>query len=81
MGKPIWCEGSAGLSYDYLFGDSVDGICKEDSLSKFIISCGYRQRYMESIFRNVTAQVSNILTDLEKIYAKKKWNYMIFISL
>lgn len=61
---------------DYLttifFGDSVDGICKEDSLSKFIISCGYRQRYMESIFRNVTAQVSNILTDLEKNICKEK---------
>lgn len=57
---------------DYLttifFGNSIDGVRKEDSLSKFILSCGYRKRYIESIFRNVTSQVSNILTDLEKKY-------------
>lgn len=61
---------------DYLttifFGNSIDGIRKEDSLSKFILSCGYRKRYIESIFRNVTSQVSNILTDLEKNICKEK---------
>lgn len=61
---------------DYLttifFGSSIDGIHEEDSLSKFILSCGYRKRYIESIFRNVTSQVSNILTDLEKNICKEK---------
>ena len=61
---------------DYLtmifFGDSLDSVRKSDSLSKFILSCGYRKRYMESIFRNVTSQVSNILTDLEKNICKEK---------
>ena len=61
---------------DYLttifFGNSIDGVRKEDSLSKFILSCGYRKRYIESIFRNVTSQVSNILTDLEKNICKEK---------
>ena len=54
------------------YGKAVDGIYKEESLSKFILSCGYRKRYIESIFRNVTSQVPNILTDLGKSICKEK---------
>ena len=61
---------------DYLtsifYGKAIDGIYKEDSLSKFILSCGYRKRYIESIFRNVMSQVPNILTDLGKNICKEK---------
>lgn len=76
-GQLLW-ENRYGVKevQDYLtmifFGDSLDSVRKSDSLSKFILSCGYRKRYMESIFRNVTSQVSNILTDLEKNICKEK---------
>ena len=45
---------------------------EKNSSSKFILSCGYSKRYLESIFRNVTSQVSNILTELEKNICKEK---------
>lgn len=61
---------------DYLttifFDNSHDNIYKEDFMSKYILSCGYRKRYIESIFRNVTSQVSNIFTELEKNICKDR---------